>query len=69
MNTAKNLFLCIGDIGDALLEEAELFDIVTESAKRRRIAKYGAVAAAASVGIAAAVWFFKQKRVAVAKSA
>ncbi|MCL2224775.1 MAG: hypothetical protein FWB96_07400 [Defluviitaleaceae bacterium] len=62
---AKKLLFCIGEINDLFLEEAETF--APEKTSRKRIAKYGALAAAAAFGIAVTYKFIRTKQ--VAKSA
>ncbi|MCL1844171.1 MAG: hypothetical protein FWF79_10205 [Defluviitaleaceae bacterium] len=57
---AKFLLKCMGEIDEIFLEDDELARVTT-SFKRRRVAKYSAVAALASVGIAAAVWLIRAK--------
>jgi len=58
----KRLFDSIGEVDDCFLDEAETADIASQLAARRRRAQYGAVGAAASLGIAVAVWFLRPKR-------
>ena len=62
---AKKLWACIGEISDAILEETELADIAAEALTvRKRYVKYGALAAAATVGVAATTFFLlRLKRV------
>ena len=63
--TPEYLLRCIGEIDDFFLEEAELTNIVfLRNAKRKRIAKYSAAGIAVSVGMAAALWLFKNKKTA-----
>jgi len=63
----KKLFACIGDIDDTILEEAETADILAETEiNRKRRVKYGTVAAAATVGVAAATYFLLRARRATA---
>ena len=56
------LLTCIGEISDMFIEEAELADISLKAVTRKKIAKYSAMAAAASVGIAVTYWFIKSKK-------
>jgi len=58
--TANFLLNCIGDISDEFLEEAEFADVVAYT--RKRAIKYGALATAATVGIAVTVWWLKLRR-------
>ncbi|MCL2215613.1 MAG: hypothetical protein FWB91_01205 [Defluviitaleaceae bacterium] len=59
-----SLFTCIGEINDLFLEEAEFADIAAYAASRKRLAKYGALAAVASVGVAVAFRLLRSKRAA-----
>ena len=59
---AAMLLDCIGDIDDIFLDEADTADIAAGIAVRKRFVRYGALAAAASVGIAATYWFIRAKR-------
>jgi len=61
---AERLLACIGEIDESILEEAESADIASATAARKRVVKYGALAAAASIGIAAACWFLRTRRMA-----
>lgn len=64
MNIPARLILaCIGDIDELHIDEAEFAEIF-KIAKRKRVVKYSAIAMAASVTIAAAVWFFRARRAA-----
>ncbi|MCL1863639.1 MAG: hypothetical protein FWF78_08740 [Defluviitaleaceae bacterium] len=56
----KRLLLCIGEISDIFLEEAET--AIFAISKRKKIAKYGALAAAAAVGIALTYKFVLYRR-------
>jgi len=63
---AKRLLVCLGEIADSFLDETEAADIAAWRAVRRRVVQVGAVAAAASVGvagIATACWFLRAGRV------
>jgi len=63
--SAKKLSICIGEISDFFLVEADIADIAAELAARKRKAVLGTVAAAASVGIAVTTfWILRAKRVA-----
>jgi len=63
--SAKKLFMCIGEINDFFLIEAETADIAAELAARKRKAVLGTVAAAASVGIAVTtLWILRARRIA-----
>jgi len=62
-NKAKRLLICIGDINDSFLEEAEL-GIIPNLTKRKYLVQFGGVAAAASIGIAVTYWFVRYKRTA-----
>jgi len=63
MDKVLDLFECIGDIDDIYLSEAETADIAASVvAVRKRIVRYSALAAAASVGIAATYWIIRAKR-------
>jgi len=67
---AKKLFAYIGEINDTILEEVELVDIATETAvTRKRYVKYGALAAAASVGVAVTTYLLIRSRRGVGASA
>ena len=66
LSKMKRLFVCIGEIDDAILEEAETADIVADTAARKRYVKYGTLAAAATVGVATATFFLIKSRRAVA---
>ncbi|MCL2574023.1 MAG: hypothetical protein FWE34_05660 [Defluviitaleaceae bacterium] len=58
----KKLWLCIGDIDDAFLEEVETADIVAEKVvARKKIIKYSTLAAA-SVGVATTIYFLLRSR-------
>jgi len=60
---AKRLWVCLGNISDYTLEETETADIPTETAARRKkIAKYSTLAAAASFGIALTLFIVRAKR-------
>jgi len=60
---SKRLLTSIGDIDDSYLDEAEVIDVASKIAKRKRVVKYSAIgAAAASVGIAAAILILRPKR-------
>jgi hypothetical protein len=62
-----NLLLCIGEIYDIFLEEAETANIAAEAAAAQKRKRRNATLAAAGVaGIAFAVWMVraKQKRLA-----
>jgi len=60
---SKKLFISIGDIDDSYLCEAEVADVATRIAKRKRVVKYSAIGAAvASVGIATAILVLRPKR-------
>ena len=59
----KKLITCIGEIDDLFIEESEKA-IIYKTTQRKRIARYGTVAAAASFGIAVTYWFLKSKRLA-----
>jgi len=63
-DSAMRLFECIGEIDDLFLEEAYYADIASDIAAKKRMAKYGTIAAAASVGIALTVWLIRSKRTA-----
>lgn len=63
------LSLCISYIDDAFLEEALHADIAAEIIYRKRMKKYGALAAVASVGFAIAVSVIRAKRVKKLKAA
>ena len=62
LTRSKRLLACIGEIENSFLEETELADIVSDTVARKRLARYSALAAAASVGIAAAYWLIRAKR-------
>jgi len=49
--SAKTLLHCIGEISDVFVEEAETADVASLLATRKRLAKIGAAAAIASVGL------------------
>jgi hypothetical protein len=68
IDMAKKLWTYIGEIDDAILEEAELADIAANVAARKRCVKYGTVAAAATFGIAAATYFLLRSRRATASA-
>ena len=51
-----------GEIDDDFLEEADLVDIAASLAVRKRMMRYGTLAAAASVGIAVTYWFIRSKK-------
>ncbi|MDR2182539.1 MAG: hypothetical protein LBE55_00020 [Clostridiales bacterium] len=60
---AKKLFICIGEIDDAVLEEAEAADIPAETVTaRKRYVKYGTLAAAASFGVAVTTYLLLRYR-------
>jgi len=59
---ATRLLNALGEIDDSFLDEAEVEDIAHRIAARRRVVQYSAVGAAASLGIAVAVWFLRPKR-------
>ena len=65
---AKKLWACIGEINDAILEEAELADIAANVAVRKRYVKYGTVAAAATFGVAAVTYLLVRSRRATASA-
>ncbi|MCL2198390.1 MAG: hypothetical protein FWB80_05665 [Defluviitaleaceae bacterium] len=70
MKEAKRLLTCIGEISDIFLEEAET--AMFELSKRKKIAKYGALAAAAAFGLALTYRYVKKRssaRIAQAKTA
>jgi len=58
---AKRLLTCLGEIDDFFLEEAESADIAS-GVKRKRVVKYSALAAVASVSIAATYFLIRSKR-------
>ena len=58
--TALKLLACIGDIDQSFIEEATFADVLKTT--RKRAAKYGAIAAAASIGIAATYWLVRQRK-------
>lgn len=62
MNAAFRLLVCIGGIDDLILEEIE--SIAADAVSRKRLMRYGGLAAAASVGVAVACWWIKAKRAA-----
>ena len=64
---AKKLFICMGNIDETILDEAETADIPSETAarKRKHAVRYGALAAAASVGVAVTYWLIRSRRLAV----
>jgi len=68
INKTKKIFFSIGDIDNIFLDEAETADIAAEeaarTAKRKRIVKYSALAAAtASIGIAVTYFLFRSRQV------
>ncbi|MCL2386863.1 MAG: hypothetical protein FWC89_04840 [Defluviitaleaceae bacterium] len=65
-NEAKKLWLSIGEIDENIIEEAELADIASTRQKRRRYVRYGTIAAAASIGIAATTFFILKSKKKVA---
>ena len=68
IDKAKKLWAYIGEIDEAILEEAELANIAANVAARKRYVKYGTVAAAATFGIAAATYFLVRARRATASA-
>jgi|GEM_PF-6722895 len=58
----KLLSICISDIADAFVEEAEIADIAADMAYRTRMKKYSALVAVASVGVAVAFSVIRAKR-------
>lgn len=63
MKIPNFLLHCIGEIAEIHIDEAEFIEAV-KIVKRRRVMKYSAMAFAASVGIAAALWFVRTRRTA-----
>jgi len=59
---AKRLLFCLGGIDDFFLEEAESLGIIPAASTRKRIVKYSALAAAASVSIAVTYWMIRSKK-------
>jgi hypothetical protein len=64
-NSVKKLTRCIGETSDSFLAEAEFADIAAASARRKRFAIYGTIAAVASVGFAITIRVVKARRAAV----
>jgi hypothetical protein len=64
LTRAKRLLGSIGTIGDNFLDELdeEAESIATGRVSRKRIVRYSALAAAASVGIAMTCWFLRPGR-------
>jgi len=63
---AKRLLICIGEIADSFLEEVESADIVPSKTTRKRVVQYSALAAVASVSIAATYFLIRSKRASAA---
>jgi len=61
---AMRLLSCIGGIQDSFIEEAESAVTAPESTTRKRLVRYGTIAAAASVGIAVTYFLIRSKRAA-----
>ena len=59
---AKRLLICIGEIADSFLEEVESADIAPGKTTRKRVVQYSALAAVASVSIAATYFLIRSKR-------
>ncbi|MCL2376993.1 MAG: hypothetical protein FWC76_06295 [Defluviitaleaceae bacterium] len=67
---ARRLFACMGEIADAIIEEAEMADIAAETAvTRKRYVKYGTLAAAATFGVAVTTYLLLRSRRGVGASA
>ena len=65
---ARRLFAAIGQIGDKFIDEATKKETKTEVNKakpksRRRAVAYGAVGAAASIGVIASVLVFRSRSI------
>jgi len=58
---AKKFFIALGQIGDSFLDEAEPEKKVLKSKTRRNALRYGAVGAAASIGVIAAVLILRPR--------
>lgn len=58
---AEQLFMCLEKIDDELIHEAENTMVVFQKSGKKRLAKYGAVAAGAS-GVVAATYFLLRIR-------
>ena len=56
-----NLLMCIGEIGEAFIEEAELMAVI---GNKKKLVRYGTAVAVASACVAVAVWIIKSKRAA-----
>jgi len=62
---AKRLFVCIGEIDETMLDEAETADIATDTATtRKRYVRYGTLAAAATFGVTVTYLLLRQRRIA-----
>ena len=63
-NKAERLFALLGNIDDALLNEAETADIAAKTASRKRAIQYSAIGAgaAASVGVAITCLVLRSRR-------
>jgi len=60
---SKKLLTSIGDIDDSYLDEAEISDVASRIAKRKRAVKYSTIGvAAASVCIATVILILRPKR-------
>jgi len=66
--SAKRLCACIGEISDLILTEAEIADIAAEIAARKRKAKYGTIAACASVVVGMATFWIVRGRLAASQN-
>ena len=69
LDKTKKIFIHIGEIDDAIIEEAEYADIVADTeAARKRYVRYGTLAAAASFGVAITTFLVLRSRRAAAST-
>jgi len=58
---AKRFFIALGQIGDSFLDEANPEEKVVQLKTRKNALRYGAVGAAASIGVLAAVLILRPR--------